>query len=621
MVSWPLPFLCPCLLHAPLSATGTGTRATGEMSVAHGVVGRLPIDAAVCGRISWVDPAATPPQQQAMCHELAHLFKCAELASMHPAAVNDAGATYHCEGCCYTTLPPAPPMPPPSPSPPLLPCLCSNSCHLPGTELTLQASDGQCDDGGPDALWSDCPYGTDCEDCGPRCTHMPPPLPPQPPPPALISRCECPSYTLEVTGDAEASQGDLAGAYTRLDNTSVGGRSVYAHEMPRASRFYLYYSVRSFDWVIGPYPGGVHNQGDWAAITSGQTTALCPEPAVGAPLQWRFWSDSSRAWSFEGLQMHAGCPPSPVAPPLPPGQTCACDDSCHVAGTQVYHTTFLHSDGLCDDGGPGAEGHNCDYGTDCTDCGPRCGLLPPPQPPIPPPPPLLSCPCETMVLHESGLASRVQAAHLGSYHALPVGEETGGRRVWRKGDTEASLSYIYYLPEGGGRWLVGPTPGSHWASITTTADAHACPSDASLWAWWSGTGWQAGGDGVTVTAADCPQSPPPLLPPPPSLPPLPPPPPAPPPPPPPLRPAVTYTAIARPVTWVAALAECERLGGQLLPSAPPLPDSPDSPVSSSRAHVDHLFPRNSPPPASLTRGHPSLSHSLARHRNPGRRHD
>jgi hypothetical protein len=38
--------------------------------------------------------------------------------------------------------------------------LCMNTCFW--------ADDGDCDDGGPDADYALCPYGTDCGDCGPR---------------------------------------------------------------------------------------------------------------------------------------------------------------------------------------------------------------------------------------------------------------------------------------------------------------------------------------------------------------------------------------------------------------------------------------------------------------------
>ena len=58
------------------------------------------------------------------------------------------------------------------------------------------------------------------------------------------------------------------------------------------------------------------------------------------------------------------------------------------------------SDGMCDDGGTGSDYPFCEYGTDCTDCGPRASPSPPPPPwtpagapsppplpPSPPPPP------------------------------------------------------------------------------------------------------------------------------------------------------------------------------------------------------------------------------------------
>ena len=60
--------------------------------------------------------------------------------------------------------PPVPPRPPPSspsPPPPLLPQVSRDArCTYWG--------DGDCDDGGPGAEWSECAYGTDPDDCGAR---------------------------------------------------------------------------------------------------------------------------------------------------------------------------------------------------------------------------------------------------------------------------------------------------------------------------------------------------------------------------------------------------------------------------------------------------------------------
>ena len=55
-----------------------------------------------------------------------------------------------------------------------------------------------------------------------------------------------------------------------------------------------------------------------------------------------------------------------------------CLDTCGTAG-----------DTICQDGGWGAYGSMCEFGTDCADCGPRLLLDPPPSPPsFPPPAPL-----------------------------------------------------------------------------------------------------------------------------------------------------------------------------------------------------------------------------------------
>lgn len=39
-------------------------------------------------------------------------------------------------------------------------CLCDDTCQY--------ANDGVCDDGGPNSQYTECTYGTDCTDCGPR---------------------------------------------------------------------------------------------------------------------------------------------------------------------------------------------------------------------------------------------------------------------------------------------------------------------------------------------------------------------------------------------------------------------------------------------------------------------
>ena len=55
-------------------------------------------------------------------------------------------------------------------------------------------------------------------------------------------------------------------------------------------------------------------------------------------------------------------PPQPPSPPSPPPGVCT--DTCNTRGGIV---------GECNDGGPGdlKKNVNCDYGTDCSDCGVR----------------------------------------------------------------------------------------------------------------------------------------------------------------------------------------------------------------------------------------------------------
>eukprot|EP00966_Prymnesium_polylepis_P059248 1373467-Prymnesium_polylepis.2 len=73
-------------------------------------------------------------------------------------------------------------------------------------------------------------------------------------------------------------------------------------------------------------------------------------------------------------------PAPPASPPLPPPPLCV--DTC------IYP-----ADGFCDDGGPASVYADCDFGSDCTDCGSRAQSPasppgPPQKPPVPPQPPM-----------------------------------------------------------------------------------------------------------------------------------------------------------------------------------------------------------------------------------------
>eukprot|EP00964_Phaeocystis_antarctica_P035674 scaffold20390_cov36-Phaeocystis_antarctica.AAC.1 len=63
-------------------------------------------------------------------------------------------------------------MVPPPPSAPR--GACGDACEF--------ASDGLCDDGGEGSIYSSCPRGEDCQDCGSRALPPSPPLPPLAPP-------------------------------------------------------------------------------------------------------------------------------------------------------------------------------------------------------------------------------------------------------------------------------------------------------------------------------------------------------------------------------------------------------------------------------------------------------
>ena len=77
------------------------------------------------------------------------------------------------------SLPPKRPPPPPlAPPPPLPPELCEDTCTSPDllAPFRNRTANGLCQDGGPGSAGADCPFGSDCSDCGPR-TMAPPPSP------------------------------------------------------------------------------------------------------------------------------------------------------------------------------------------------------------------------------------------------------------------------------------------------------------------------------------------------------------------------------------------------------------------------------------------------------------
>ena len=72
--------------------------------------------------------------------------------------------------------------------------LCVDACIVQsGTNYYDGTSDSECDDGGSGAEYASCSLGSDCTDCGPRVTTLPPASPPTPPSPPLPPEAPPPS--------------------------------------------------------------------------------------------------------------------------------------------------------------------------------------------------------------------------------------------------------------------------------------------------------------------------------------------------------------------------------------------------------------------------------------------
>ena len=119
-------------------------------------------------------PDSRPTRLQQLC------FLCASAGFVALSVVPWHNAQAGTGSLFFT--PPWPPFPPPlapqAPPPMLVDengCLCENTCNL-----GKLASNGHCDDGGPQSVYSFCALGYDCTDCGGRC--LPPPSPPRLPP-------------------------------------------------------------------------------------------------------------------------------------------------------------------------------------------------------------------------------------------------------------------------------------------------------------------------------------------------------------------------------------------------------------------------------------------------------
>jgi len=128
---------------------------------------------------------------------------------------------------------------------------------------------------------------------------------------------------------------------------------------------YAFYKCTSLASIT--LPGGVTSIGD-SAFSGCTSLALVYVPTDC------FVGPGAFTGTIEGFVY--GSAPLPPLPPPPPAPPMICLNTCGTAG-----------DAVCQDGGWGAFGSMCEFGTDCVDCGPRLLLDPPPSPPLFPPPP------------------------------------------------------------------------------------------------------------------------------------------------------------------------------------------------------------------------------------------
>jgi len=206
------------------------------------------------------------------------------------------------------------------------------------------------------------------------------------------------------------------------DSQGVGELSYYWGQTATSNSPVSFVSRRSADAIVAfdasTVPIGTHNvnltvsdsaaESDTTSVTL--VVAECasdqfsPDAFICAPVP-----SPAQPPSEPPAQPTPAAPDSPPPPPLPPPPSPL--PSPHVPGYTVpptnpplppavpppswcFEQCPYASDGVCDDGGPGAVTGSCRLGYDCTDCGLRTILPPspppPPEPVQPPPPPPLT---------------------------------------------------------------------------------------------------------------------------------------------------------------------------------------------------------------------------------------
>ena len=294
-----------------------------------------------CGVRQGQPPRAPPPPRLpgSVCVEICNWSSDGDCDDGGPGAeYADCGYGADCFDCGVRQG-----QPPRAPPPPRLPgSVCVEICNW--------SSDGDCDDGGPGAEYSDCGYGADCFDCGVR-QGQPPATPPGT---ACVENC---NWSSDGDCDDGGPGAEYAACGYGADCIDCGVRQGQPPRAPPPPRAPGTVCVENCNWS---------SDGD------------CDDGGPGAE-----YADCGYGADCIDCGVRQGQPPR--APPPPRAPFTICTEICNWS-----------SDGDCDDGGPGSEFQqaDCPFGTDCTDCGPRQALPPLPSPPSPPssPPSLVSSP-------------------------------------------------------------------------------------------------------------------------------------------------------------------------------------------------------------------------------------
>lgn len=204
---------------------------------------------------------------------------------------------------------------------------CTNTCE--------HSSDGECDDGGNGAEYSSCVIGSDCRDCGERGGAAAAAAAAA----AANSRSANPGDS-GCCGDITISAGDASAQPTRTGSFLVeNGRQHNSRPVfKNVNNEYLFFCASSSKWGVGPTPDEQCMIGIRSASLS---SSVCPIDASG----WEAYL--SGAWTSASIAVTC----SPGAVHTGGGSpSVTCSNEC----------TYTN-DGECDDGGQGAEYNECQF--------------------------------------------------------------------------------------------------------------------------------------------------------------------------------------------------------------------------------------------------------------------